>query len=160
MGGQVSSGATTLPTTATQSPRTVAMQLISSRGFRSTTPTPDAKHHDELKSAPGWKEENATDSEADIKADREPLPKNVQELQSETIEHLRSKESLYDHVKNEAETMAQKAKRMEMNALKGVKHTASTVKEAVVDSADFVAKAFVGGTDHSRIKKKHDAHHH
>ncbi|KAG0040742.1 hypothetical protein BGZ82_010560 [Podila clonocystis] len=43
---------------------------------------------DTLKTAPGWDDDNATESEADIKADREPLPKNVAELQKESVENL------------------------------------------------------------------------
>ncbi|KAF9159312.1 hypothetical protein DFQ26_006711 [Actinomortierella ambigua] len=163
MGGHVSSGATTLPSTAAQSPRNVAMQLLSSRAFHNSSPTltEDWKSDQgELKSAPGWKEENATDSEADVKADREPLPKNVKELQSESIQNLRSKETLFDKVQDEAQHLQFEAKQMEQSVLDGARSTASAVKEAVADSADFVAKAFVGGTDHSRIKKKHEAHHH
>ncbi|KAF9306157.1 hypothetical protein BGZ74_007359 [Mortierella antarctica] len=43
---------------------------------------------DTLKSAPGWDGDNATESEADVKADREPLPKDVEELQKNSIESL------------------------------------------------------------------------
>ncbi|KAF9313140.1 hypothetical protein BG003_005603 [Podila horticola] len=43
---------------------------------------------DILKTAPGWDDDNATESEADVKADREPLPKNVEELQKESVENL------------------------------------------------------------------------
>ncbi|KAG0279016.1 hypothetical protein BGZ95_002530 [Linnemannia exigua] len=46
---------------------------------------------DMIKSAPLWKDENATESEADVKADREPLPHNVHELQRESIKVLQSK---------------------------------------------------------------------
>ncbi|KAG0034616.1 hypothetical protein BGZ81_003929 [Podila clonocystis] len=45
-------------------------------------------HKDTLKTAPGWDDDNATESEADVKADREPLPKNVEELQRESVESL------------------------------------------------------------------------
>ncbi|KAI8597126.1 hypothetical protein EDD21DRAFT_447269 [Dissophora ornata] len=38
-----------------------------------------------LKNAPGWNPALATESEADVKADREPLPGNVEELQRETV---------------------------------------------------------------------------
>ncbi|GJJ76236.1 hypothetical protein EMPS_08595 [Entomortierella parvispora] len=41
-----------------------------------------------LKSAPGWNEDNASESEADIKADREPLPKDMKDLQRESVQQL------------------------------------------------------------------------
>lgn len=46
---------------------------------------------DTIKSAPLWRDENATESEADVKADREPLPSNMDELQRESVEHIWSK---------------------------------------------------------------------
>ncbi|KAG0198461.1 hypothetical protein BGX28_008070, partial [Mortierella sp. GBA30] len=46
---------------------------------------------DVIKSAPGWVEELASESEADVKADREPLPRDLRELQDETIEAIRSR---------------------------------------------------------------------
>ncbi|KAI7816609.1 hypothetical protein BC939DRAFT_468584 [Gamsiella multidivaricata] len=47
---------------------------------------------DVIKSAPGWSPEKATESEADVKADREPSPSNIRELQEETIEIIVEKE--------------------------------------------------------------------
>ncbi|KAG0286746.1 hypothetical protein BGZ96_009195 [Linnemannia gamsii] len=46
---------------------------------------------DAIKSAPMWQDENATESEADVKADREPMPLNMHELQRESVEAIRSK---------------------------------------------------------------------
>ncbi|KAF9345114.1 hypothetical protein BGX26_003513 [Mortierella sp. AD094] len=40
---------------------------------------------DVMKNAPGWDALNATESEADVKADRERYPKNMKQLQEETI---------------------------------------------------------------------------
>ncbi|KAF9909699.1 hypothetical protein EC991_008178 [Linnemannia zychae] len=60
------------------------------RSFWSTTQGNAKK--DMIKSAPLWKDENATESEADIKADREPLPANVHELQRESVEALYAKQ--------------------------------------------------------------------
>ena len=48
---------------------------------------------DSLKSAPGWNNDNATESEADVKADREPLPKSLEELQKESVENLHGSKS-------------------------------------------------------------------
>ncbi|KAG0341660.1 hypothetical protein BG000_008350 [Podila horticola] len=43
---------------------------------------------DILKTAPGWDDDNATESEADVKADRESQPKSVEMLQRESVERL------------------------------------------------------------------------
>ncbi|KAG0345293.1 hypothetical protein BG004_003806 [Podila humilis] len=43
-----------------------------------------------IKSAPGWDDETATESEADVKADREPLPSDLKQLQKETIDNLKA----------------------------------------------------------------------
>ncbi|KAF9351236.1 hypothetical protein BGX26_010716 [Mortierella sp. AD094] len=51
---------------------------------------------DVIKNAPGWNAENATDSEADVKADRERLPKNMEQLQEETIEFVSESELKID----------------------------------------------------------------
>ncbi|KAG0233607.1 hypothetical protein BGW41_001425 [Actinomortierella wolfii] len=156
----VKSSTATFPTTAISSSRLTAIQLLNARAIHVSTPVRESKpQRDEIKSAPGWREENATEAEADVKADREPLPKDVEELQHESIENLKAKESLFEKVQEETQHLKEEAHNIEKSVLKGVKNTASTVKEAVVDSADFVAKAFVGGTDHSRIKKKHEKTH-
>ncbi|KAG0322206.1 hypothetical protein BGZ97_008170 [Linnemannia gamsii] len=59
------------------------------RSFWSTTQGRGKK--DAIKSAPMWNNENATESEADVKADRDPMPSNMNELQRESVEHIRSK---------------------------------------------------------------------
>ncbi|KAF9140215.1 hypothetical protein BGX30_006885 [Mortierella sp. GBA39] len=59
------------------------------RSFWSTTQ--DLGKKDTIKSAPLWRDENATESEADVKADRETLPSDLHELQRESIETIRSK---------------------------------------------------------------------
>ncbi|KAF9121594.1 hypothetical protein BGW39_010410 [Mortierella sp. 14UC] len=46
---------------------------------------------DTIKSAPLWRDENATESEADVKADREPLPGSMHELQRESIAAILAK---------------------------------------------------------------------
>ncbi|KAF9101016.1 hypothetical protein BGX27_000133 [Mortierella sp. AM989] len=43
------------------------------------------KKIDVIKHAPGWDPTKATESEADVKADRDPLPRDIKELQEETI---------------------------------------------------------------------------
>ncbi|KAG0054302.1 hypothetical protein BGZ83_011507 [Gryganskiella cystojenkinii] len=49
---------------------------------------PPSKDKTVIKHAPGWKHENASDSEASVKADREPHAPNVKHLQNETVDHL------------------------------------------------------------------------
>ncbi|KAG0057454.1 hypothetical protein BGZ83_010022 [Gryganskiella cystojenkinii] len=61
---------------------------IFSHQNRFFTYSPQNFKKDQLKSAPGWREEDASESEADIKADREPLPRGIKELQKESIETL------------------------------------------------------------------------
>ncbi|KAF9099026.1 hypothetical protein BGX29_007311 [Mortierella sp. GBA35] len=69
-----------------------ALLSHSNRSFRSATHgSTHGRGKDVIKSAPLWRDENATESEADVKADREPLPANVHELQRESIETIRSK---------------------------------------------------------------------
>jgi len=56
-----------------------------------------------LKSAPGWNELLASDSEAVIKADREP-PSSIKDLQNESIKTLSIPDDdieIIDHIKQE-----------------------------------------------------------
>ncbi|KAF9922611.1 hypothetical protein FBU30_007259 [Linnemannia zychae] len=46
----------------------------------------DSGAEDMIKSAPLWRAQNATESEQDVKADREPLPPNMHAIQRESIE--------------------------------------------------------------------------
>src|SRR5690606_5089756 len=54
---------------------------------------------DVIKSAPGWDSDLASESEADVKADRDPLPRNVAELQRETVEVIREKDNGASNIK-------------------------------------------------------------
>ncbi|KAG0261046.1 hypothetical protein BG011_001404 [Mortierella polycephala] len=67
-----------------------------SRSFSNTT---GVYKKDMIKSAPGWDSDLASESEADVKADRDPLPRNVAELQRETIEVIREKDSVANNMK-------------------------------------------------------------
>ncbi|KAF9941631.1 hypothetical protein BGZ75_003464 [Mortierella antarctica] len=49
------------------------------------------KKMDVIKSAPGWQEELASESEADVKADREPMPRDIHQLQYESVKAIREK---------------------------------------------------------------------
>ncbi|RGB38895.1 hypothetical protein C1646_691242 [Rhizophagus diaphanus] len=57
-----------------------------------------------LKSAPGWSELLASDSEAVIKAEREPDPLSIKDLQNESIKTLSMSDNdieIIDHIKQE-----------------------------------------------------------
>ncbi|KAF9169787.1 hypothetical protein BGX21_004352 [Mortierella sp. AD011] len=53
---------------------------------RSFSSSPQSFRKDIIKNAPGWDPKKATESEADVKADRQRLPKDIKELQEETVE--------------------------------------------------------------------------
>ncbi|KAG0264368.1 hypothetical protein BG011_006974 [Mortierella polycephala] len=66
-----------------------------------------------LKNAPGWRHEDASESEASVKADREPAFRNVQDLQDETAEHMKrngshSSNTTVDSMKDAANNMKDK----------------------------------------------------
>ncbi|KAG9062850.1 hypothetical protein KI688_005157 [Linnemannia hyalina] len=68
------------------------MSALSTASRRSLTfAHMDHGKNDTIKSAPLWRDENATESEADVKADREPLPSDLHELQRESVETIQSK---------------------------------------------------------------------
>jgi len=61
-----------------------------------------------MKHAPGWKHENASESEASVKADREPHSRDVSHMQDDTVKHLkRGEEDLVDNLKTKATETAQ-----------------------------------------------------
>ncbi|KAI8595490.1 hypothetical protein EDD21DRAFT_391099 [Dissophora ornata] len=101
------------------------------------------KENDLMKHAPGWKHENASDSEASIKADREPQPKNVEDLQKETVEHLKQDGSnTTGDLKNKAEALSE-------DLSKQAKEYANKAKAAgenlVEQSKEYAQKAKVEG---------------
>ncbi|KAF9941278.1 hypothetical protein BGZ65_004304 [Modicella reniformis] len=68
----------------------ILLYYSSRRSFSNSTQS--YKKKDLIKSAPGWSPEKATESEADVKADREPITINMKQLQQETVEILLEKE--------------------------------------------------------------------
>ncbi|KAG9062908.1 hypothetical protein KI688_004505 [Linnemannia hyalina] len=61
-----------------------------------------------MKHAPGWKHENASESEASVKADREPHSRDVSHMQDDTVKHLKQgEEDFVDHIKAKATETAQ-----------------------------------------------------
>ncbi|KAF9568329.1 hypothetical protein EC968_002982 [Mortierella alpina] len=61
------------------------------------------KKMDVIKSAPGWQEELASESEADVKADRDPMPRDIHQLQYESVKAIREKH--HSSVENAAQTL-------------------------------------------------------
>ncbi|KAG0271881.1 hypothetical protein BGZ95_000258 [Linnemannia exigua] len=57
------------------------------------------QREDLMKHAPGWKHENASESEASVKADREPHSRDVTHMQQETIKHMKEEEDVIDNIK-------------------------------------------------------------
>ncbi|KAG0316113.1 hypothetical protein BGZ99_007042, partial [Dissophora globulifera] len=87
---------------------------------------------DPIKHAPGWKHENASDSEASVKADREPQPRNVEHLQRETVEHLRQNNAYtVDDLKNKAEAVGENISEQ----AKGYANKAKAAGESVAEQS-------------------------
>jgi len=92
-----------------------------------------AQKDDELiKHAPGWKHENASESEASVKADREPHSRDVSRMQDETVKHLkRGEEDFIDNVKAKASDTAEEY----VNKAKSVGSQVSNYGGEYVDKA-------------------------
>ncbi|CAO3570337.1 unnamed protein product [Mortierella alpina] len=127
----------------------IARVPVLARTF-STNTTLQQQENELLKHAPGWKHENASESEASVKADREPHPANVEHLQNETVKHLKNDRSTsVQDLKEEAEKKGKefidKAKseipRQEESVIDGVKAGAQKVTEFVKGSVDSAKKA-------------------
>ncbi|KAF9987649.1 hypothetical protein BGZ75_000296 [Mortierella antarctica] len=103
-----------------------------------------------LKHAPGWKRENASESEASVKADREPHPANVEHMQNETVRHLKndgstSVQDLKEEAEKKGKEFLDKAKseipQQEESVIDGVKAGAQKVTDFVKGSVDSAKKA-------------------
>ncbi|KAF8948791.1 hypothetical protein BGZ46_005296, partial [Entomortierella lignicola] len=120
---------------------------------------------DPIKHAPGWRGENASDSEASVKADRENHPANVEDLQKQSVEHLKSDsdhaihglkekvekaqhivEENVSQVEENTKEFAEKAKKefgkSGENIVDGVKSGTDKATEFVKESFESVKKAF------------------
>ncbi|KAF9962799.1 hypothetical protein BGZ65_007891 [Modicella reniformis] len=129
----------------------IRLPIVATRTFTSTLPNgvPQIEHHpkhDIVKNAPGWKHENASQSEANVKADRAPHPSDLRTLQDESVEHLKNifsssssqsatqtaKEAVND-LKNKAQSMgenlSQKAKGVGENMVENTMGTTRTAGE-------------------------------
>ncbi|KAF9307889.1 hypothetical protein BGZ91_008117 [Linnemannia elongata] len=85
-----------------------------------------------IKHAPGWKHENASESEASVKADREPYAQDVSHMQHETVKHLkRGEEDFVDNLKTKATETAQEV----MDKAKSMGSQASDYGGEYVDKA-------------------------
>jgi molecular chaperone GrpE (heat shock protein) len=112
-----------------------------------------------LKSAPGWSSDKATESEADVKADREPLPKNVRELQKETVEIIVESEGFSVHgggskVKEAAEKLGQRFEKLEDRLEKNIEEKGEKAVEKLARRAEAAGTTL--GTATGTIKGKAD----
>ncbi|KAF9902792.1 hypothetical protein EC991_004527 [Linnemannia zychae] len=128
-----------------------------------------------MKHAPGWKHENASDSEAIVKADREPHPKDVSDMQHETVKHLKKDEGDFiDNLKTKAtetaKEIADKAKSMSSHTssqggeyLDKAKRAGQEAKREFGDNAksvsdqggDYVDQAKRAGNEAKKIGEEH-----
>ncbi|KAI1316109.1 hypothetical protein EDD11_010423 [Mortierella claussenii] len=84
----------------------VARLPLFARTFSSQTSL--FKDKNVIKHAPGWDHEKASASEASVKADREPHPKNVEHLQQETVKHLHQDNGdVLNDMKNKAQSVGE-----------------------------------------------------
>ncbi|KAF9120386.1 hypothetical protein BGW39_011462 [Mortierella sp. 14UC] len=128
-----------------------------------------------MKHAPGWKHENASESEANVKADREPHPKDVSHMQHETVKHLKNdEEDFIDNLKTKAsetaKEFADKAKSMGSDTsnqggeyLDKAKRAGQAAKEEFGDKAksisdqgaDYVDQAKKAGHEAKKTGEEH-----
>ncbi|KAF9199315.1 hypothetical protein BGZ49_010600 [Haplosporangium sp. Z 27] len=109
---------------ATRNAPAVARLPIIARSF--------ASKEDPIKHAPGWRGENASDSEASVKADRENHPANVEDLQKQSVEHLKSNS---DHAIHDLKEKVEKAQHI-------VEENVSQVEENTKEFAEKAKKEF------------------
>ncbi|KAG0358573.1 hypothetical protein BGX24_005951 [Mortierella sp. AD032] len=130
---------------------------------------------DMMKHAPGWKRENASESEASVKADREPNPRDVSDMQHDTIEHLKKEEadiisnfkakvsetasefadkakSLGSHASDQGEEYIDKAKKAGQEAKKEFGEKARSISE---QQGDFVDQAKRAGHEAKKAGEEH-----
>ncbi|KAG0241376.1 hypothetical protein BGX31_001164 [Mortierella sp. GBA43] len=117
-------------------------------------------HKDVLKSAPGWSPDKATESEADVKADREPLPRNIRELQKETVEIIVEREEGFSihgggsKVKEAAERLGQRFEKLEDRLEKNIEEKGEKAVEKLARRAEAAGTTL--GTATGTIKGKAD----
>ncbi|KAG0223742.1 hypothetical protein B0O80DRAFT_432967 [Mortierella sp. GBAus27b] len=83
--------------------RPVARWPLAVRTLSSAATQP--RERDAIKHAPGWRHEDASESEANVKADREPPPQDVKSMQHESVKHLKDRAS-GDELSSSATTAA------------------------------------------------------
>ncbi|KAF9365523.1 hypothetical protein BGX34_009666 [Mortierella sp. NVP85] len=104
-----------------------------SRSFSNSTLS--NKEKNVIKSAPGWNPDLATESEADVKADRDPLPKNIKELQKETIEVIIENQG-GNKVKQAAERISEKFEKFEDKLEKNIEEKGEKAVERLARRAE------------------------
>lgn len=104
-----------------------------------------------IKSAPGWNPDSATESEADVKADRDPSPTSIEELQKESVEII---EEDGGKIKRTAERITQKIERFEDKLEKGIEEKGEKAIEKLAHHAESAGTTL--GTATGTIKGKAD----
>ncbi|KAG0007371.1 hypothetical protein BGZ80_004735 [Entomortierella chlamydospora] len=110
---------------------TAFSRLTIARGFADHSPQSRGQDN-EIKHAPGWRSEDASESEANVKADREDRTPdtNTEHLQRESVEHLMNQ---VDHAIHGLKEEVQSAK---TNVVKNAKEYANKASETVGSVAD------------------------
>ncbi|KAF9080872.1 hypothetical protein BGX23_001561, partial [Mortierella sp. AD031] len=81
----------------------VARAPLLARPFSNHAVQANEQKEELMRHAPGWKRENASESEASVKADREPYTQDVSHMQNETVKHLKNgEENAVDNLKTRA----------------------------------------------------------
>jgi len=115
----------------------IRLPLVASRTFVSGGPQVD-RPQDILKNAPGWKHENASQSEANVKADRSPHPADVRSLQNESVEHLKRSGAHGNTFSSTTQSAAQTAR----GAVEDLKKKAQSMGENISEqSKEYTQKA-------------------
>ncbi|KAF9114769.1 hypothetical protein BGX27_009890 [Mortierella sp. AM989] len=110
-----------------------------------------------LKHAPGWKDEHASESEAIVKADREPHYPDLDHLQRQSVEHLKGQsddavqdlkdkaqavgDNVSEHTKEYAHKAKEEVQKSNETLVDGVKIGAEKVTKFVKESVDTAKKA-------------------
>ncbi|KAF9350236.1 hypothetical protein BGX26_011550 [Mortierella sp. AD094] len=117
------------------------------------------KDQDAIKHAPGWKNENASESEASVKADREAHPPSTEHLQRESVEHLKSygdhaihdlknkAQAVEENVSKNAKEYANKAKKEAENVSENAKEYADKAKKEAEKSSETLVDGVKSGAE-------------
>lgn len=139
--------------------------------YRPQSSAPQPQENNSIKHAPGWRHENASQSEANVKADREPLSSNVQSMQKESVRHLKDKDgsttatasrvmqdlknkaqSVGENLSGQGQQVAQKAKSVMGGQEEEISQKAKNVGENMVENV--ADKTRAAGEYASKVKNE------